>query len=175
MRVKTHVVNDKAQISHEIEKKTSLDKKRGGALEKRNERTIGDTDKANTTRGSPSAVQQKAAHFSKQQAHSGNTNVKSGNVSIPISETNRRQMVFLRRHSRKQSIFQDKLRAARKQCRRFITRYQAMVNPQNQAAASCKRKMSERSGNSTNRRLTKNACFPPKQWNDGRKSSETSV
>ena len=85
--VKTHVVNDKAQISHEIEKKTSLDKKRGGALEKRNERTIGDTDKANTTRGSPSAVQQKAAHFSKQQAHSGNTNVKSGNVSIPISET----------------------------------------------------------------------------------------
>lgn len=63
---KTHTVNDKAQISHEIEKKTSLDKKRGGALEKRQERTVGDTAKANTTRGSPSAVQQRADHFSKQ-------------------------------------------------------------------------------------------------------------
>lgn len=94
---KTHTVNDKAQISHEIEKKTTLDKKRGGALEKRQERTVGDTAKANMTRGSPSAAQQKAAHFSKQQAangvptaaqqraehfakpqlHSGNTGVKS--------------------------------------------------------------------------------------------------
>ena len=64
---KTHTVNDKAQISHEIGKKTSLDKKRGGALEKRRERTVGDTAKANTTRGSPSAGQRKAAHFSKQQ------------------------------------------------------------------------------------------------------------
>ena len=64
--VRSHIVNDKAQISHEIEKKTSLDKKRGGALEKRQERTIGDTAKANTTRGSPSAAQQKATHFSKQ-------------------------------------------------------------------------------------------------------------
>lgn len=104
---KTHTVNDKAQISHEIEKKTTLDKKRGGALEKRQERTVGDTAKANTTRGSPSAVQQKAAHFSKQQAtngvptaaqqkaehfsrqqaHSGNTDVRSANVSISTSET----------------------------------------------------------------------------------------
>lgn len=84
---KTHTVNDKAQISHEIEKKTSLDKKRGGALEKRWERTVGDTAKANTTRGSPSAAQRKAEHFSKQQAHKGNTDVKSANVSIPTSET----------------------------------------------------------------------------------------
>ena len=68
---KTHTVNDKAQISHEIEKKTSLDKKRGGALEKRRERTVGDTAKANTTRGSPTVGQRKAAHFSKQQAANG--------------------------------------------------------------------------------------------------------
>lgn len=68
---KTHTVNDKAQISHEIGKKTSLDKKRGGALEKRRERTVGDTAKANTTRGSPTAGQRKAAHFSKQQAANG--------------------------------------------------------------------------------------------------------
>lgn len=66
--VKTHTVNDKAQISHEIEKKTTLDKKRGGTLEKRQERTVGDTAKANTTRGSPLAAQQKAAHFSKELA-----------------------------------------------------------------------------------------------------------
>lgn len=104
---KTHTVNDKAQISHEIEKKTSLDKKRGGALEKRRERTVGDTAKANTTRGSPTAGQRKAAHFSKQQsangvptaaqhkaehfskqrAHRGNTDVKSANVSNFTSET----------------------------------------------------------------------------------------
>lgn len=104
---KTHTVNDKAQISHEIEKKTSLDKKRGGALEKRRERTVGDTAKANTTRGSPTAGQRKAAHFSKQQAangvpteaqhkaehfskqqaHRGNTDVKSANVSNSTSET----------------------------------------------------------------------------------------
>ncbi len=104
---KTHTVNDKAQISHEIGKKTSLDKKRGGALEKRRERTVGDTAKANTTRGSPSAGQRKAAHFSKQQAangvptaaqqkaehfsmqqaHKGNTDVKSANVSNSTSET----------------------------------------------------------------------------------------
>lgn len=71
--VKTHTVNDKAQISHEIEKKTSLDKKRGGELEKRNERTVGNTTKANTTRGSPSAAQQKAEHFSKQAPHSAET------------------------------------------------------------------------------------------------------
>ena len=68
---KTHTVNDKAQISHEIGKKTSLDKKRGGALEKRRERTVGDTAKANTTRGSPTVGQRKAAHFSKQQAANG--------------------------------------------------------------------------------------------------------
>lgn len=68
---KTHTVNDKAQISHEIEKKTSLDKKRGGALEKRRERTVGDTAKANTTRGSPTVGQRKDAHFSKQQAANG--------------------------------------------------------------------------------------------------------
>ncbi|MDE7193623.1 MAG: hypothetical protein K2O14_06585, partial [Oscillospiraceae bacterium] len=80
--VKTHTVNDKAQISHELEKKTSLDKKRGNVLEKRRERTVGDTAKANTTRGSPSAVQRKAENFSKQQAHKGNTDVKSANVSI---------------------------------------------------------------------------------------------
>lgn len=63
---KTHTVNDKAQISHEIEKKTTLDKKRGGALEKRQERTVGDTAKANMTRGSPSVAQQRAEHFSRQ-------------------------------------------------------------------------------------------------------------
>lgn len=63
---KTHTVNDKAQISHEIEKKTSLDKKRGNVLEKRQERTVGDTAKANTTRGSPPASQQRAEHFSRQ-------------------------------------------------------------------------------------------------------------
>ena len=84
---KTHTVNDKAQISHEIEKKTSLDKKRGGALEKCREQTVGDTAKANTTRGSPSMGQRKAEHFSKQQAHKGNTDVKSANVSIPTSAT----------------------------------------------------------------------------------------
>ncbi len=70
---KTHTVNDKAQISHEIEKKTSLDKKRGNVLEKRNERTVGDTAKANTTRGSPSAAQQKAEHFSKQSPRGAET------------------------------------------------------------------------------------------------------
>ena len=91
---KTHVVNDKAQISHEIEKKTSLDKKRGGALEKRNERTIGDTAKANTTRGSPSAVQQKAAHFSKQQSHRENSNVKFENSDLPTPERNSRVADF---------------------------------------------------------------------------------
>lgn len=84
---KTHTVNDKAQISHEIEKKTTLDKKRGNVLENRNERTVGDTAKANTPRGSPSAVQRKAENFSKQQAHNGNTDVKSANVSIPTSAT----------------------------------------------------------------------------------------
>ena len=84
---KTHTVNDKAQISHEIGKKTSLDKKRGGALEKRRGRTVGDTAKANTTRGSPSAGQRKAEHFSMQQAHKGNTDVKSANVSNSTSET----------------------------------------------------------------------------------------
>lgn len=63
---KTHTVNDKAQISHEIEKKTTLDKKRGGTLEKRQERTVGDTAKENTTRGSPSAAQQRVEHFSRQ-------------------------------------------------------------------------------------------------------------
>ena len=84
---KTHTVNDKAQISHEIGKKTSLDKKRGNVLEKRRERTVGDTAKANTTRGSPSAVQRKAENFSKQQAHKGNTDVMSANVSISTSET----------------------------------------------------------------------------------------
>ncbi len=84
---KTHTVNDKAQISHEIEKKTSLDKKRGNVLEKRNERTVGDTAKANTTRGSPSAAQQKAEHFSRQQTHNESTGVKSENASIPTAET----------------------------------------------------------------------------------------
>lgn len=71
--VKTHTVNDKAQISHEIGKKTSLDKKRENVLEKRNERTVGDTAKANTTRGSPSAAQQKAEHFSKQAPRGAET------------------------------------------------------------------------------------------------------
>ena len=84
---KTHTVNDKAQISHEIEKKTTLDKKRGNVLEKRNERTVGEPVKANTTRGSPVAAQQKAEHFSKQQGHKGNTDVKSAIGSIPTAET----------------------------------------------------------------------------------------
>ena len=69
--VKTHIVNDKAQISHDIEKKTTLDKKRGGALEKRQERMVGDTAKANMTRGSPSAAQRKATQFAKQRTVNG--------------------------------------------------------------------------------------------------------
>lgn len=84
---KTHTVNDKAQISHEIEKKTSLDKKRGDTLEKRQERTVGDTAKANTTRGSPTAARQRAEHFSKQHSHSENIDVKPTNASITKSET----------------------------------------------------------------------------------------
>ncbi|MCM1168198.1 MAG: hypothetical protein NC401_19610, partial [Ruminococcus sp.] len=80
---KTHAVNDKAQISHEIEKKTTLDKKRGNVLEKRSERTVGDTAKANTTRGSPSAAQQKAAQFAKQRAHSGNAVTDPENADLP--------------------------------------------------------------------------------------------
>ncbi|MCM1277139.1 MAG: hypothetical protein NC299_17555, partial [Lachnospiraceae bacterium] len=72
-----------AQISHEIEKKTTLDKKRGNVLEKRSERTVGDTAKANTTRGSPSAAQQKAAQFAKQRAHSGNAVTDPENADLP--------------------------------------------------------------------------------------------
>ncbi len=105
--VKTHIVNDKAQISHEIEKKTTLDKKRGGALEKRQERMVGDTAKANMTRGSPSAAQRKATQFAKQRtvngvpteaqqkaeyfamprSHIGNTSTKHENTVITTSKT----------------------------------------------------------------------------------------
>ncbi len=82
---KTHTVNDKAQITHEIEKKTALDKKRGGALEKRQERTVGDSVKPNTIRGSPSAARQSAEYFSKRQAHSRNVDVKNKKMNIPVN------------------------------------------------------------------------------------------
>ncbi len=82
---KTHTVNDKAQISHEIEKKTALDKKRGGALEKRQERSVGDSVKPYTTRGSPSAARKSAEYFSKRQAHSRNVDVKNEKMNIPVN------------------------------------------------------------------------------------------
>lgn len=67
--VGTHLVNDKAEISHEIAQKASLSKRNDGAISNRNVRVVGN-DKSvvkgeNAPRGSPSVVSKKREFFSK--------------------------------------------------------------------------------------------------------------
>lgn len=67
--VGTHLVNDKAEISHEIAQKASLSKRNDGAISNRNVRVVGN-DKSvvkgeNAPRGSPSVVSKKRKFFSK--------------------------------------------------------------------------------------------------------------
>lgn len=67
--VGTHLVNDKAIISHEIAQKASLSKRNDGVISNRNVRVVGN-DKSvvkgeNAPRGSPSVVSKKREFFSK--------------------------------------------------------------------------------------------------------------
>lgn len=66
--VKTHAVNDKAQISHEIEQKAALSKRSDGVISNKNVRTVGNdkTAKAPEPRGSPSAAARRKEFFSKK-------------------------------------------------------------------------------------------------------------
>ncbi len=66
--VKTHAVNDKAQISHEIEQKAALSKRSDGVISNKNVRSVGNdkTAKAPEPRGSPSAAARRKEFFSKK-------------------------------------------------------------------------------------------------------------
>ena len=75
--VSARSVNDKAKISHEIAQKTTLSKRSDGVISNRNVRTVGGNkttvDGDNSPRGSPSAVSQKAKHFSQSSPQSAPT------------------------------------------------------------------------------------------------------
>ena len=84
--VSAHIVNDKAEISHEIAQKTTLSKRSDGVISNKNERTVGGGEKSvdvdNSPRGSPTAASRKAEHFTQRPRSlaSGNHKVLQNGV-----------------------------------------------------------------------------------------------